>query len=577
MTTPSQNPRAEVVAFVTILAAAAGLRLVGIRFGLPYVFYPDEALIVNHAVGFGTGDLNPHYFVYPTLYMYALFLVYGIAYIGGRLVGVFGSSDDFVRLFFTDATPFYLPGRLIAATCGVLTVALAYRLGKRHYGVRVGLSAAALLAFCVYHVTFSHYVKTHVPAGLLVLVAVWFACDIVRGRDGWREYIAAGAAAGAAASTVYHAGLVVFTILVAHMLKPRSAPQRSLLARPLEPKLLAAAAATIALFAAGTPYALLDWRVFFADLRSTGAMYASGPVWVEGPFFPLTSLATTMGAPIAVAAWGGLAYALVRRRAVDLVVASQPLALIGFLAIFATKELHHTVIAFAPLTVLAASLLTDVVGFVVRRRDWMPAAQAIATIAIVAGPARDSYVESRRLALPDTRVAAKAWIEEHIAPGAKIVMDSGKYYLSAFGPPLPMSRWTLEQMIVRGGGADGATIAARDGTRRVSYSGESTYFREQLRVNGNRPGYDIVQILHDSGSLRADVRSLDEYRALGVQYVVVSSFGWTEPASADPAAASKAKRYRDFYEALPAGATLLKELRPSHELAGPTLRIYRIS
>ena len=573
----TRAPATELLLLVAILIAAAAVRLIGIRFGLPFVFYPDEALIVNHAVGFGTGDLNPHYFVYPTLYMYLLFLIYGIGYVGGRLVGAFGSSDDFVRLFFSDATPFYLPGRLVAAACSVAAVGLVYALGKRAYSARVGLIAAAFLAFSVFHVTFSHYVKTHVPAGLLVAVALWFACDIVRGRDGWRQYLAAGAAAGAAAATVYHAGFVLVSVFVAHILRRPALPDRPVLSRLFDPKLVAAVAASVVMFVAGTPFALLDWRMFLGDLGSTGAMYAAGPIWARGTLFPLTSLTTSMGGPIGVVAWCGLGYALIRRRPVDLVLASQPLFLFGFLACFATKELHHTLIAFAPLTILGGSFVADGIGSLVGRKQWQPAALIATTMLVIVVPARDAYRQSHRLALPDTRVVAKTWIEEHIPPHSKIVMDSGKYYLSACGPPLLMSRWTLEQLIARGDGSSGSTSAARDGTRRVSYSGESTYFREQLRVVGDLPGYDIIQILHDPGSPRADVRSFDEYRALGVQYAVISSFGWEQYFSNHDAAEQKAKRYRDFYEALPAHATLLKELRPSAELTGPTLRIYRIS
>src|SRR5262245_9439517 len=96
------------VVLLLILALAAAVRLWGIRFGLPYVLYPDEALIVNHALAFGTGDLNPHDFVYPSLYMYVLFVAYGVTYAGGLALGVFGSTDDFIRLFFSDATVFYL-------------------------------------------------------------------------------------------------------------------------------------------------------------------------------------------------------------------------------------------------------------------------------------------------------------------------------------------------------------------------------------------------------------------------------------------------------------------------------------
>src|SRR5215467_266005 len=164
--------RSSIILFI-ILTMAATVRLLGITSGLPYVFYTDEALIVNHAMAFGTGDLNPHDFIYPSLYMYVLFIIYGMVYLSGRLLALFGSTDDFIRFFFTDATMFYLTGRLIAACSGVASVWMVYRLGRRAYGSQVGLIAAVILCFSVLHVSQSHYIKTHVPAGLLVITTIW--------------------------------------------------------------------------------------------------------------------------------------------------------------------------------------------------------------------------------------------------------------------------------------------------------------------------------------------------------------------------------------------------------------------
>jgi len=174
---------------------------------------------------------------------------------------------------------------------------------------------------------------------------------------------------------------------------------------------------------------------------------------------------------------------------------------------------------------------------------------------------------------------AKSWIEGHIPPGSTIVMDSGKYYLGAFGPPLDLGRSTLEHLAARGdAAATTANLTTRDGTRRSAYAGEATYFREQLRVVPDRPGYEILQVLHDPGSPRADVLSLDEYKALGARFAVVSSFAWDQyVAVADSPNAAKIARYCEFYQSLRIRTTLVEEFKPSADVAGPTLRIYRIS
>src|SRR3989344_5891622 len=46
------------------------LRIWGLNFGLPYQFHQDEPIVVNHALAYGAGDLNPHFFIIPPLASY---------------------------------------------------------------------------------------------------------------------------------------------------------------------------------------------------------------------------------------------------------------------------------------------------------------------------------------------------------------------------------------------------------------------------------------------------------------------------------------------------------------------------
>jgi 4-amino-4-deoxy-L-arabinose transferase-like glycosyltransferase len=545
-----------------ILILAMSVRLLGINYGLPYVFYPDEALIVNHAMAFGTGDLNPHFFGYPSLYMYLLFVVYGITYATGRLLGFFGSPNDFIHLFFTDVTIFYLPGRLIAAFSGVATVWMVYKLGRRAYNLQVGLISAAMLSFSVLHVTFSHSIKTHVPAGLLVIIALYFAWSIYDGQNSWRRYLLAGATAGLAGSTIYHAGFVLVSIGVAHLLHSKKRPAFRL----ADLKLAGAALSSFGGFVLTTPYSILDWPTFFSDLTSTAAVVYYGNFWVRGTFYHFTSLLSSFGQPLGAVVLLGLGYALLRHRPADLILASQPIFVGLFLMLFPVKEAHNMLIAFPALSLLAASLVADAIKWLFQRGIRLQqAAAAVTTGLLVLMPAKQSFQSSYRRSLPDTRFLAKTWVEENISLGSKIVMDSGKYYLEAFGPPLPPSRWTLEQLINRGKATNSGNVARREGARRVAYSGEATYFQLQLNALGNQPGYDIIRILHGVGS--PDALSLKQYVEQGVQYAIVSSYATVAPGYSN---------HKHFYESLREQGTLIKEFRPSEKIGGPTLLIYKL-
>ena len=347
----------------------------------------------------------------------------------------------------------------------------------------------------------------------------------------------------------------------------------------VSPRLLGAVVASLGAFVLGTPFAVLDWPTFITELRSSAAMYQAGGFWERGTFYPFTSLLATIGHPLGLMALLGLGYAVVRHRAADLILLSQPLFLGGFLMLFAAKEPHHMLIAIPALSILSASFLVDITSWLIRSRILQSLALILMTASLAVMPARTSFQNSFRRALPDTRSAAKEWIEESILPGSKIVMDSGKYYLGVYGPPLRLSRWTLERLIGRAESLNGRSLVRRDGTRRVGYSGEAEYFRQQLRTLGDEHGYDIIQILHDVGSQRADVPTLDEYVSMGVRYAVVSSYasrGYDPSGETAVRHPDKAAKYRNFYQALEARATLLKEFSPSDNMAGPTLHIYQL-
>ena len=56
---------------------------IGLRYGLPAVYNPDEVAIMSRALAFAKGDLNPHNFLYPSFYFYALFAWEGLTAAAG--------------------------------------------------------------------------------------------------------------------------------------------------------------------------------------------------------------------------------------------------------------------------------------------------------------------------------------------------------------------------------------------------------------------------------------------------------------------------------------------------------------
>jgi hypothetical protein len=79
---------ARTALLVSLLALAALVRMWGLGFGLPHTgCRPDESVIIELAGQFWSGDLDPHFFRYPTLYIYLSSMAFG------ETVGLEGVED----------------------------------------------------------------------------------------------------------------------------------------------------------------------------------------------------------------------------------------------------------------------------------------------------------------------------------------------------------------------------------------------------------------------------------------------------------------------------------------------------
>ncbi len=168
MTGAASRSRVTAVVLAVIVVAGVVLRVRGLAYGLPAVYNPDEIAIMSRALGFAKGDLNPHNFLYPSLYFYALFGWVAASFAVDWLLGIFGSITQFQQSLFVDPTAIYVAGRVLSVVCGALAILATWRLGSRIADGRTGLAAAAFLAVAPFAVRDAHYVKHDVPATLAV-------------------------------------------------------------------------------------------------------------------------------------------------------------------------------------------------------------------------------------------------------------------------------------------------------------------------------------------------------------------------------------------------------------------------
>ncbi|KAA3658319.1 MAG: phospholipid carrier-dependent glycosyltransferase, partial [Chloroflexi bacterium] len=138
-----------------ILLIALLVRVWGINYDLPYIYHPDEPVYITISQNiFKTGDLNPHFFNYPSLFFYINASAYIPYYLLGKLIGVFHTPNNILPpiSLIMGVTQAQMPdtillGRIITICFGVGTVGLVYFVGKQITGkMAVGVLASLMLA-----------------------------------------------------------------------------------------------------------------------------------------------------------------------------------------------------------------------------------------------------------------------------------------------------------------------------------------------------------------------------------------------------------------------------------------------
>src|SRR6478609_7375306 len=119
MESPGRPPRAVLVA---IVAGACALRVWGLDYGLPHPQgRPDEEMLVQRLLGFDTGDPNPHWFMYPTFFLYLLYAWVKLALVGLVALGA-ATGAPLAEWLQRDPATVYVVARALCAVLGTLDV-----------------------------------------------------------------------------------------------------------------------------------------------------------------------------------------------------------------------------------------------------------------------------------------------------------------------------------------------------------------------------------------------------------------------------------------------------------------------
>jgi 4-amino-4-deoxy-L-arabinose transferase-like glycosyltransferase len=401
-----------------VLAGGLGLRLWGVRQGLPYAYNADEAdHFVAHAIAMFGHSLNPRYFANPPAYTYMLHYLFAAAY---------GGTTGVRHAIAAHPTSVFALARVAAAALGTLALWLLYATGARLLGRGAGLLAAAIEAVAFLPVFYSHLALNDVPTLAPLTLSLLGSAGVLRyGRA--RDYLLAGAGLGLACATKYTAGIVLVPLAAAsaasYLQAQPDAGRRAL------GGIAIAGVAALGAFLIANPYALLDYADFHSELvhQSTLSAEAQGKLGAPhegGPAYYLWTLTWGLGWVPALAALGGALGVWRRERALGWLLVPAPLLYLAFMGVQGRYFGRWLLPIFPILCLLAALFAAQLVDAVARRRPRLRlAAVMLLVVALLAQGLVYSIHAGRVLARADTRNLARAWMLAHIPAGAPIVVE----------------------------------------------------------------------------------------------------------------------------------------------------------
>jgi 4-amino-4-deoxy-L-arabinose transferase-like glycosyltransferase len=364
------------VALGAILAGAAALRLVGVKYAHPFaLFSPDEQSIVPRAWHMvHGGGLDPHWFDYPTLLMY--------------LIAPFQAWE---------AHPSYLSARLVVIALALGAVAASWWLGSRAYGGPAGAIAAATVAVETTHVAYSRMAVTDVPLtfGVAASLALLVSGRIELG----------GLAAGLATSFKYPGIFLLVPLVVAGYRQPR--------------RLAVGLAAAAVAFCATSPFFVVHFGSALGDAYRVQNLARQGWLGFEhdhvAPIAFVDRLWEGLGPALLVCILG-LAVALARRGRTDLILGSFVVVYFLDLCTLGAHFDRYVLPLLPPLGALAGRL-----------RSVAPV-----TLLLLVVPLTWAVRDDRRLTRTDTRVVARSWVERHVKPDTRLAADPSLPPFSGF-------------------------------------------------------------------------------------------------------------------------------------------------
>lgn len=410
-----------------LVTTAGGLWLVTATQDLPYIHHPDEPVnlrVVDEMIE--EGDPNPHFFIYPSLFLY----LHAATHLDGPVAGWLPGEEAAPHTEVVGTSKTTTPGsvmahRALSVVFGLVTIVAVHATTRLLTG-RGGaaLVAAGLMAMSVTLGVNARLVTPDVLATAAVACTLWASVALWL-RPTWPAHAWAGTMVGLAASSKYNAATVAVTVVAAAALSPGLRGQGVTRLTKLGVSGLAAGVA----FLITTPYSLLDRAEFLDHVRYQRDHYATGHPGMDGDavLWYARYLLSTETLLVTVAIVGaGIAIASGRWRPV-LLLSTFPVVYGAFVALQAVRN-DRTILVLLPnlaaLAGLGGAVLVERVAPRLRARLSPRTLTALVlVVGVVVVFAQGIRLVDRLNPPTTTLTASRTWIEENISEGSSVYIE----------------------------------------------------------------------------------------------------------------------------------------------------------
>ena len=424
-------PRKEKLILLVILLTALLVLFAGLRRDLPYSVHVDETFYVSFSTKMAQeGEWNPGWFGNPgSTVIYPLTAVYSLWHYLVDDVPDFFIAPEMVTYVQPGLAPYYYIGRLLTVFYTLLTLPIAYLIGRRLFNSRVGLLATLLMIFYSVLVFHAQMVRTD-SAGMFWGCLSFWLCLLVYDKQTWWAFLLAGLAIGSAIATRYFMVVLipVFGIVVLYLLWQKRG--QAGIGKLLGISILGGVVIGVG-FLLWTPYFILDFDTAVSNIRFEARSEHSGADGLS----PLQNLWWY----ISVVFWRDLGWVQMIFVGIGMVVVlwkRQFLPILSLifvgLFLFATiiSPLHwpRWIIQIMPFVALYAAYgFWHSVDFAIRRFQWPQQIQRVLVVIVLILTMWHSVEKTVRMDykfwMPSTNVLARQWMIDNVPEQSRVIAE----------------------------------------------------------------------------------------------------------------------------------------------------------